>query len=256
MCSPQPCRIVAAVEDPRAKERFAASMKVSLLKVNLGRWTWKPDQPRPPWDCLKEAPVWKAAAHAPIRAALAKPPALPTIVLTADEAHLRSVEFHKVGPGPGPRAEEEAEEDEPPERESEEETQPATHTIRTYLYRASEEVPEIASKCHVGLVLIHAPPRAAVRLPSQVAASLEDAPCAVYGSPANVSSVVESVRRLVGERVRVDVDVWVKPIKPVHAPGAAYAAKLIKRSLTLIAKPNEIFRSRVCFRLRALPCCP
>lgn len=262
---PPPTPTLLAVEDLRAKERFAEQVPTSALVVSVGGWHWAADNPRPAWRILKEAKVWTDPAYASLRTSLKKPPPMTVLVTTPDEAHVRIADL--VYPGPAPKEDSELEREEA-EAAAAEPTQPVgegagrrrarkrrrggeeaeaetEHQQRVYLYKAGGDVPDVADKCPVGFLLVHAPPQTTVRLPPQVNRLLENTPVAVYGSPANVRSVVQGMQQLVGHRDSVEVDVWVKPNVP-------QVPRLVKRSLVLVSKKDWLVLSRV----RLSPCLP
>ena len=244
------------MEDVRAKERFADAADLKMLRVGIGGWKWKPERPRPQWEALKTALVWSDSRYKSLRDSLRKPAGLPTVVVTSDEQRIRCVDFHRLGPEPDYDEDEEAEQGGQPGAESSgeagqsrgrrrrgfdtEQEEEVMHIRRLYMYKAVGELPEIADKCHVGIILIQAPPGATVRLPPQVCRLLDHTPVAIYGSPANVSGVVEELRRLVGDRERQQVDVWVRPKESVGT------GSLVKRILVLMSKPEWVRRTRVC----------
>jgi hypothetical protein len=268
LCHPScPSPPLCAVEDHRAKERFAEQVPTSALTVGVGGWKWSEATPRPRWEQLKEAKVWKDPAYAGLRDGLSRPAPLPTVIQTVNEALYRCMDIDFVGEAPMEDSDREREEAElqatqatqqPPAvaaaqerprakrpksrkraRSSDPDEAPPMHRQRVFLYKAGEEVPADADTSPVGLLLVHAPPAATVRLPAQMIRLLDSTPIAVYGSPANVSVVVEDVRRVVGDRDRVEVDVFVRPEAVVTG------VRLVKRALVLVTKPEWIVRSKV-----------
>jgi hypothetical protein len=253
---------VPTVDDLRARERFAEQVPTSALVVSPGGWRWSEQNPRPAWKTLKDARVWSDPAYAALRTSLKKPPPMTVVVTTADEAHVRIADL--VYPGPAPKEDSDREREEAEaaaeaatqavgegaaegkgrrrarkRRRSGEEAEAETeHQQRVYIYKAEGDVPDAAEKCPVGFLLVHAPPQTTVRLPAQVNRLLDSTPVAVYGSPANVRSVVQGLQQLVGHRDTVEVDVWVRPEVP-------QVPRLVKRSLVLVSKKEWLVLNKV-----------
>jgi hypothetical protein len=240
------------VNDSRARERFAEAVpSARALQVQVSTWRWSPQQPRLPWSRLKEAAVWTQPEFEGLRRSLRKPPPLPAIVVSKDAAALKIADFEVPGPAPPEDVLEEslaatqplsadpaasaAKSKKRPQRDPDE--PPPTHRQRVFLYKAEGDVPEVASQCNVGLLLLEAPPQASVRLPAHLVRLLDSTPTAVYGSPGNVAAVVADIQNVVGGREHCDVDVWVRP--------STGTQRFVKRRLVVVSKMDWIYRSRV-----------
>ena len=117
------------------RERFRRVVPVAALTVNVGRWTWGPEHPYPPWETLMNGAFWQEQRWSEVRASFSARRETPQI-LVSDAVDTREVAV----PSPEP-----AEADKPPRS--------------LLIYKSRDPVPAAAMGAAVALVVMECGPQ-------------------------------------------------------------------------------------------------
>jgi hypothetical protein len=221
-----------------ARQRWAASLDLRDLRVNVGKWEPTDEQPTPKWSKLLEARIWSAPELEGKRQVLhaARPRA--AVVAAPGEVVATDVE---VQPMTNP--------------ELEAAGRGVLPTRRIFAYRTMTGVPGDVAACDLraAVWILGEPTDTQSQHPcGQLAGAADRIPLLLYGHPGVVTTVAGGLLNQFRELSRLLLDVWIYPAERGPEGGQGRA---VKRQIALLYPGGTVDRTKVCRPRRPPRCC-